>query len=393
MVSGPRFSYPLLSLLLIVGIFYLNFTSRIALAPLLPIVEADLRMGHGEAGSLFFTLAFGYAVGLLGAGFVSSVLAHRKTITLSAVTLGFASLAVSRATSAVGMHACLFCVGLVAGLYLPSGIATLTDIFPRQLWGRAIAVHEMGPNLGFITVPLLSEALLRFLSWRGILALIGASSILFGILFFLVGRGGMQKGAPPSVKLMRQVLSSPPFGTMLAFFAVSIGCSMGVYAMTPLFLVREIGIERELANTYIGFARIFGTAILFLSGIVADRLGARKTMVLFLTATSVCTLLIGLLPDPVVTVPLLFLQAASVVCLFPVGFMIISVVYPVELRSTAVSLIIFAGFLLGGGVIPLVIGYWAESFSFSSGFFLLGLFVLCLVPLFLRLLRLPEAMH
>ena len=69
--------------------------------------------------------------------------------------------------------------------------------------------------------------------------------------------------------------------------------------------------------------------------------------------------------------------------------MIISLVYPVERRSTAVSLIVFAGFLLGGGVIPSAIGYWAESFSFSSGFFLLGIFVLCLVPLFLRLVRLP----
>jgi len=124
------------------------------------------------------------------------------------------------------MHAGLFFVGLFAGLYLPSGIATLTDIF-REGSGKSDRRSRDGPNLGFITVPLLSEALLRFLSWREILAVIGASSILIGILFLLVGRGGMEKGAPPSVKLMRQVVSSPPFGTMLSFFAVSIGCSMG----------------------------------------------------------------------------------------------------------------------------------------------------------------------
>jgi len=40
-------------------------------------------------------------------------------------------------------------------------------------------------------------------------------------------------------------------------------------------------------------------------------------MALFLTMTSVCTLLIGLLVGPVVTPILLFLQAASVVCLSP----------------------------------------------------------------------------
>jgi len=55
-----------LSLVLLVGIFYLNFISRIALAPLLPVVEVDLGFGHGEAGSLFFYVASGYAAGLLG---------------------------------------------------------------------------------------------------------------------------------------------------------------------------------------------------------------------------------------------------------------------------------------------------------------------------------------
>ena len=53
----------------------------------------------------------------------------------------------------------------------------------------------------------------------------------------------------------------------------------------------------------------------------------------------------------------------------------------------AVSLIIFMGFLLGGGMIPAAIGYWAEAFSFSSGFTLLGLLFLALLPVFQRSIR------
>jgi hypothetical protein len=53
----------------------------------------------------------------------------------------------------------------------------------------------------------------------------------------------------------------------------------------------------------------------------------------------------------------------------------------------AVSLIIFLGFLLGGGVIPTAIGHWAEAFSFSSGFILLGLLFLTLLPFFHRSIR------
>jgi MFS family permease len=83
----------------------------------------------------------------------------------------------------------------------------------------------------------------------------------------------------------------------------------------------------------------------------------------------------------------LFLQAASVVCLFPIGFTIISLLFPSELRSVAVSLIIFMGFLLGGGMIPAALGHWAEAFSFSSGFMLLGLLFLALLPFFHRSIR------
>ena len=92
-------SFLSLSLLLLVGIFYLNFISRIALAPLLPIVEIDLGLGHGEAGSLFFYVAFGYATGLLTSGYITARIIHRRMITLSAGMLGLAMLALSLSPS------------------------------------------------------------------------------------------------------------------------------------------------------------------------------------------------------------------------------------------------------------------------------------------------------
>lgn len=79
-------------LLFLVGIFFLNFISRIVLSPLLPTVEKDLRIGHEEAGSLFFIISFGYCIALLGSSFVSSRLTHRRTIILSTIALGGALL-------------------------------------------------------------------------------------------------------------------------------------------------------------------------------------------------------------------------------------------------------------------------------------------------------------
>jgi len=379
--------HSLLSLVLLVGIFYLNFISRIALAPLLPVVEVDLGFGHGEAGSLFFYVASGYAAGLLASGHLTARLVHRRTITLSAGMLGLAMLALSLSPSVAAIHAGLFFVGLFTGFYLPSGIAALTELFPRELWGRIMAIHELAPNAAFITAPLIAEGLLKFFSWRSTLGILGAGSLVAGILFMLLGRGGSEKGAPPNFRSMKAVMARRQFWTMVVLFMVAIGASLGLYTMLSLFLVSEIRLDRGTANLLIGVSRISASFVLLLSGFLADRLGAKKAMMVLLSATGISILLLGLFRGPLVIGVLLFLQAASVVCLFPIGFTIIALLFPSELRSVAVSLVIFLGFLLGGGLIPAALGHWAEAFSFSSGFLLLGLLFLALLPFFHRSIR------
>jgi NNP family nitrate/nitrite transporter-like MFS transporter len=82
-------------LLFLVGIFFLNFLARIILSPLMPAVEKDLKIGHDEAGSLFFLISLGYCGALLASGFVSSRLHHRKTIFFSSIAVGFGLMIVS----------------------------------------------------------------------------------------------------------------------------------------------------------------------------------------------------------------------------------------------------------------------------------------------------------
>ncbi|MFH1758733.1 MAG: MFS transporter, partial [Pseudomonadota bacterium] len=148
--------------------------------------------------------------------------------------------------------------------------------------------------------------------------------------------------------------------------------------------VNEMGMDRGWANTLIGLSRMFGIVVLFLSGSIIDRFGPKRAVTLFLITTGVFTFLLGILLSSITTPILLFLQAASAACLFPVGFTILALIFPSHLRSAAVSLVIFVGFLLGGGVVPSSIGHWAEAFSFSSALTILGLLFMVLVPIFLR---------
>ena len=380
---SPLPSFPLRPLLILVGIFYLNLVSRVVMAPLLPLIEFELGLGHGEAGSLFFFTAVGYGLGLLGSGFISSRLIHRHTITLSSVGVGGATLFVAHSASIQEMHGGLLLIGLFAGIYLPSGIATITGLVRKEQWGKALAINELGPNLGFITAPLLSEALLKFFSWRGVLTAVGASAIFMGVFFFFAGRGGKDKGEQPRFQLVHKIIRSPSLWIMALLFTVSIGASLGAYTMMPLFLVSELRMEREWANTLISLSRTFGVVVVLFSGLLTDRVGPKKALLAFLTATGVFTLLLGLVSGVIITPILIFFQAAAPSCLFPIGFMILSLIFPPHLRSVGVSLVFFFGFLFGGGTVPTVIGHWAEAFSFSSGFVILGIYALGVLVLFL----------
>ena len=379
--------FPLLPILFVTAIFYLTFVSRVIMGPLLPVIEKEMGWGHGLAGSIFLYMAVGYGFGLIFAGAVSSRINHRRTLALSCSLVGGSLIALSFSSTVLAMRIELMLLGLPAGFYLPSGVAALTNLASQENWGKTMSIHELGPNLGFITAPLIAEGLIQFFPWRGALGALGVLAVLTGFLFLLFGKGGEGRGEPPQWELMKGILRTPTLWILIIFFTTSIGASIGVYSMMPLFLTSEAGFEREWANTLIAISRIFATIVLFGAGMLTDRFGAKKAMTFYLFTTGLFTFALGFFHDSKWIIPIFFLQTTAGASLFPIGFTILSMTFPNPRRSTAVSLNFFFAFFMGGGLTPTAIGYWAEAFSFSSALMLLGIFFLALLPLFLRMGR------
>jgi NNP family nitrate/nitrite transporter-like MFS transporter len=359
------------SLLFMAGIFFVNFLSRIILAPLLPAIEADLHIGHGEAGALFLLISLGYFGGLLGSGVVSSRFTHRSTIIISSVAIGCVLLAISLSQTLWGIRVGLILLGLAAGLYLPSGIATVTTMVGSRDWGKAVAIHELAPNVSFIAAPLVAEGLLLWCSWRGGIALIGVVAILAGVAFLLFGKGGRAPGEAPSPKTLRVLFVRPGFWIMTALFSLSIGASLGIYTMLPLYLVAEQGFERSWANQLVAFSRIAGPIVAFGAGWASDKLGPKRSLVGVFLSIGMATVLLGIARGGWI-VPLLFLQPTLAICFFPAGFSALSRVGPPAVRNVAVSIAGPIAFLIGGGAVPAALGMIGEHNSFALGIILYG---------------------
>jgi NNP family nitrate/nitrite transporter-like MFS transporter len=375
------FSFVLRPVLCVISVYYLNFLCRLVFAPLLPIIEGEFGLGHGEAGALFLFLTSGYGVGLLGSTFVSSRLNHRRTIFLSALAVGGSMLVLSRSPTISYIHGSLVLVGISSGLYFPSGIGILTEVVGRKHWGKAMALHEFAPATALITAPMIVELLLRWTAWRSIVGIIGLCSLPVAFLFLLFGARSVQKGAPPEPSAVKAVLWNGPFWVMTVVFIISIGASLGLYSILPLFLVSEMGWEREAANSLVGFSRIFGAVFLLFSGVITDRIGVKQAVVLFLTILGMLTLLLGLVRGPVMTPALIILQATSLPCFFGAAFAMASLIFSSHLRSLGMSFLVLIGVVGGAGFVPPSIGCLAEILSFSLGFTLLGLSALAVLPL------------
>lgn len=372
-MSGEPTSFPtiLRPVFFLVGIFLLNFTARIILSPLLPTIEHELAISHGQAGFFFFLISAGYLFGLLGSGFVASRTTHKLTIVISSAGVGMALVAIAFATNLATVRAGLVVLGFAAGLYIPSAIAAITSVIKQEHWGKAIAVHELAPNLAFLASPFIAELFLTWATWRIALGSLGAFSIFASLAYHCYGRGGEFAGESPASHAFGALVRTPAFWLMLTLFGLGVSSTIGVYAMLPLYLVNEQGMSPSWANTVVALSRIHGPFLGLLGGWVSDWLGPKRTIVVSLIFTGIATLLLGVVSGWW-TSAVVLVQPLLAVWFFPAAFAALALITGPNARNLAVAFTVPFGFMIGGGGIPTFIGMMGDAGLFAMGFVIAG---------------------
>lgn len=362
--------FPVGPLFLLTGIFYISFLARVIFSPIMPEVEQDLGVSHGGAGSLFLLVSLGYAISTLTSSIISSRITHNRIILLSSITAGLALLFISVNSELRGIQLGMIAVGLATGLYLPSAIATITDITRSEQWGRGIGVHELATALAFFSAPLIAEIFLARLGWRLGLAVIGVLSIVVGTMYFFY-KGGRFVGESPTSGSLRLLLSRPTLWIMILIFILGIGGNFGVYSIMPLYLVAEQGMERESANTIVSLSRPIGILVVFFAGWASDRFGHWKTLSSVLIGSGLLIILIGVLRGAWL-LPMILIQPLFAVAFFPAALAALSGMSSRRDRSLIISITTATAILVGTGVIPTGLGLLGDLGKFSVGISLLG---------------------
>jgi NNP family nitrate/nitrite transporter-like MFS transporter len=344
-------------------------------SPLFPTISEDLGISPGQVGSLFLLGAIGMLAGSTMAGLVSSRLNHRGAFFLSLFGMSAVLVAASFAQSLWALRVVFIALGVLAGIQMPSSVATITAMVRPEEWGRALSVQQLGPPLSLLAGPLIAAGLLTVFTWNTTLLWVaGLGVVLALVLLFAFGGVGAFPGDPPSPSMIRPVVSIRSFWVMIFLFALGMGAQVGIYSMLPLYLTEERDLTSGQANTVIGLANIAPLAVVFISGWVVTRIGPRPTMSLFLSLTGIATVFVGLLSGTGMIVSI-FLMAAFAAGFFAPGFASLSRIVQPNLRSLAAGFAPPIGFLLGGGLLPAALGYAGQTTSFSVGIAITGVVI------------------
>jgi NNP family nitrate/nitrite transporter-like MFS transporter len=370
--------------MLLVGILFANMLPRSAFSPLLPSIEAGFGISHAEATRIFLLSSTGATISMFLTGFISSLLTYRRMIMLSVGIMGLNLILIYFSPSFTFMQIFLFLLGFGGGLYFPAAVATITSIVVSKDLGKALAIHELGPNLSMVSAPLLVGLLQVHIGWRQIILLLGFVMILIGLVFLRWGKGGDSLGSPPSFRSVGSFLVLPDFWIILILLSLILSATVGVYSILPTFLIFERGYTQETANILLSLSRIGVLLTVSGAGWIVDRIGVRRSMFLFLLGAGITTLLLGIARGSFLFA-VAFAQPLLGTCFFPAALAAVVTIGEAGSRNLVYATLFPVVVLLGTGLAPSLFGVLGDHGLFGMGIAGLGTLMILIVPLVGRL--------
>ncbi len=371
------------SVFLLAFVFFVSYSNRAILGPLLVHMERALGLDHAEATSLLSAVSLGYGIGVFFSGFIASFLAPRRIIPLSLIGAGIVMFCIARTESLNEARILFVLMGTVSGFYMPSALMTLGTLVRQESWSRAVAIHELAPNLSFILSPLIAEKAVSFYGWQGGMVVMGCLSVSIGVVYLFIGKGGTEPVGRPTASGFADALRRPVFWVFIWLFALGVAAEFTPYSVLGLSLTSEQGLSPLEASYLLSLSRLPTPLIVLLGGWAAIKLGVIRSITVFLALHGVSLVMMAL-PYSLVGEAGVFLamlgQAVAAAFVFPALFTLFAESFPHSQQPLLLSLSVPAAVLLGGGLAPFLLGASGEYLSFASGYCIFGLVSLATLP-------------
>ena len=287
----PAYAWWVVGVLLIA--YTVSFVDRMILALLIPSIKSAFQVTDTQVSLLVgFSFALFYTLMGLPLGALADRGNRRLLVTGGITVWSLMTALCGLAAGYWGLFLARIGVGVGEATLSPAAYSLLSDYFPRERLGRAIAVYSIGVPLGSGVALVIGGLVVRLVTemppvelafigsaepWRLTFMLVGLPGLLAALLVLTV-REPVRRGA---------IDSSPPRWSDLARFIASrrravaahfVGLSLltfviyGYMAWIPTFFARTYGLAPADVGLFYGAITAVGGALgLLLGGAVADR--------------------------------------------------------------------------------------------------------------------------
>lgn len=274
------------ALVMLTIVYAFNFIDRQILVILQEPIKNDMGLSDAQLGLLSgFSFALVYITAGIPIAYWADRLNRRNIITAAlAVWSGMTALS-GLAQNYSQLLLARIGVGIGEAGGSPPAHAMISDYYPPERRGTALAIYSTGVHIGVLTGFIVGGFISQAFGWRAAFMVVGIPGVLFSLLFYFTvkepKRGRWESAAAAAYKpdlkeTISRLSSYRSFWYLAAATGLASFAGYGNGNFAPSFLIRshglsvgEVGIVLALFG---GGAGLLGT---FLGGFVSDRLAVR----------------------------------------------------------------------------------------------------------------------
>lgn len=373
-------------------------------------IMVDLGMSKATSGFLATLTLLASGIGGVMFGFLADRIGRKRALMLSILTYSLCSFASGLSTSILMLAIFRFILGLGMGGEWNTGATLVAETWPTELRAKAISIVQSSWAIGYALAALVAGIVLHYANWRMVFFVGVLPAIVTLWIQSSVPESEMwqehQRLAKDSTQGASQQAASehasfigifqPPYMryTLALLFANFFGMFAwwGLFTWLPPYLSLPVnqggrGFGVVGTTTLLVTLNLFGMFPGYASfGWIADRLGRRRSFLLYTLTAAILVPLYAMARQPWVILILGMLTAFFGTGFFSGSGIIGSEIFPTRVRARALGFT-YNGARTLSSIAPYVIGRVGQAKGLSWAFFL------CSAAFFLSMLtatQLPE---
>lgn len=286
------------------GLTWYNYSA------VLPLLQKEWHLTGAQAGVILSAFQAGYVIAVIICGLLSDRFGGRKVFVFSAIETSlmglafallakdFVSAAILRGLSGLGQ----------GGLYVP-GMKLLSEWFPPEERGKALGIYTSALIASYAGALYVAAPVASVYGWQwailftSVWGLPGAALVCFLVKERVPAKNKVENSTPPvsaSISFFREILLKKPLCWLNIGYMSHMWELYGFYGWIGPFVVAVAllqGIAAESAlvygNTIAATAMLMGVVSPALGGLVSDKIGRTKTVMMVLLVSAACSMSTG----------------------------------------------------------------------------------------------------